>query len=196
VDPELEVEDKVNPQTINVQARKAKKSLFHKRGETLVVNQTTKEINIWTLTAEAKVKPKTQHGDKKQKQKNDIRSKEENNNEPSRKNCLKNKDKEDILTFSKRNQVLNTEKHLLKKCRRCNFKKRKCQLEPLFCNSIQRTCWACGKVGHYPQSPLCKAKKRTTKKEKKFEKENIKPEKKLNRESMNQVNKRIKQIED
>ena len=57
-------------------------------------------------------------------------------------------------------------------------------------------CWACGKFGHYPQSPLCKAKKIPTKKKQKFEKEIIKHEEKLNKESMNQINKRIKQLED
>ena len=85
----------------------------------MVVNQTTEEINIWTLTAEAKVKTKTQYGNKKQEQKNtdDIRIKEENNNEASRKKCLKNneslnpsklqgdKNEEDILSFSKIYQI-------------------------------------------------------------------------------------------
>ena len=52
--------------------------------------------------------------------------------------------------------VLKTPKKSLKKCRRCNFKKRSCILDPLSCSSIGNNCSKCQKNGHYPQSIYCK----------------------------------------
>ena len=47
-----------------------------------------------------------------------------------------------------------------KKCRSCGYK-RKCHLE-IFCKTKDKTCFACLKTGHFPKSPNCKAKKKTS----------------------------------
>ena len=64
----------------------------------------------------------------------------------------------DIIT---RTVILKTPKHCLKKCKRCNFKKRTCVFKSSSCKAIQQWCFKCNKKGHYPQSPYCKANKRS-----------------------------------
>ena len=70
---------------------------------------------------------------------------------------LEDNPEEDVTEMIKRNIILNTPKHCLKKCRRCKFKKRTCTLDPLTCQAIKRFCIKCKKTGHYPQSSYCKA---------------------------------------
>ena len=75
---------------------------------------------------------------------------------------------EGINNIINRNVILKTPKHCLKKCKRCNFKKRTCVFDSSSCKAIQQRCFKCNKKGHYPQSSFCKAWKRSkTSKEKK-----------------------------
>ena len=65
------------------------------------------------------------------------------------------------------------------------------------CNAALRNCWACGKVGHYPQSLNCKAKKRKQNK-KQFsasDKVNFHQNMKISEKSLKLVKKRMKQLE-
>ena len=66
---------------------------------------------------------------------------------------------EEVKHIIKRNQLLDIPKKLLKKCKRCNYKKRNCIVNPSTCNALKRCCFKCKKLGHYPQSPRCKANK-------------------------------------
>ena len=61
-------------------------------------------------------------------------------------------------TDSKVNTI-SLPKHLLKKCRYCNYKKRSCTMSSSSCASQIKKCFRCGKGGHYPQSMCCQANK-------------------------------------
>ena len=54
-------------------------------------------------------------------------------------------------------------KHMLKKCRYCNYKKRLCAINSSSCVARIKKCVKCGKGGHYPQSMCCKASKTSQK---------------------------------
>ena len=77
---------------------------------------------------------------------------------------LEDNDLEDIESINRKYQrnvrFKTVAKKLLKKCKKCNFKKRNCTLDPLTCKAAHRTCWTCGKYGHNPQSQNCKANNR------------------------------------
>ena len=60
---------------------------------------------------------------------------------------------EGIKDIVRRNVILKTPKHCLKKCKRCNFKKRTCFVDSSTCKAAQQWCFKCNKKGHYPQSP-------------------------------------------
>ena len=79
---------------------------------------------------------------------------------------LKDNDEEDIKKILLKNRILKTSKNSLKKCKRCNFKKRSCIFNPSSCKSIGNCCIKCQKSGHYPQSQNCKAKKKVNKSKK------------------------------
>ena len=68
---------------------------------------------------------------------------------------------EGIRDIIARTVILRTPKHCLKKCKRCNFKKRTCVIDSYSCKVIQQNCLKCNKKGHFPQSPYCKAQKRS-----------------------------------
>ena len=60
------------------------------------------------------------------------------------------------LSMMKQVCTLNTiPKRFLKKCKLCCFKKRSCFACPSLCKAIDRTCYACGKQGHFPKSRYC-----------------------------------------
>ena len=81
---------------------------------------------------------------------------------------------EGINDIIARTVILRTPKHCLKKCKRCNFKKRTCVIDSYSCKVIQQNCLKCNKKGHFPQSPYCKAQKRSkATKETKLKKERI-----------------------
>ena len=73
---------------------------------------------------------------------------------------LNDNHEEGIKEIISRNDILKTPKHCLKKCRRCNFKKRNCVLDSSSCKAIQQRCFQ-NKKGHHSQSPYCKVKKRS-----------------------------------
>ena len=58
------------------------------------------------------------------------------------------------------NSIIRTPKKKLKKCRFCNFKKRKCMLNYFSCKALQLSCTKCLKIGHFPQSLNCKARRK------------------------------------
>ena len=77
---------------------------------------------------------------------------------------------------------LITPKRCLKKCRYCNFKKRSCFFNPHSCKAKQLRCYSCLKMGHFPQSLNCKARK--------FVNRMIREEKNKIIDTLNNVNKR------
>ena len=66
---------------------------------------------------------------------------------------------EDIKSLIKRCNILQASRSTLKKCRRCNFKKRKCILDPNMCEAINKICYQCDGIGHFPKSLCCKSRK-------------------------------------
>ena len=64
----------------------------------------------------------------------------------------------DLDAILKVNKILITPKHSLKRCRRCNFKKRICALLPNSCKASQCFCFMCHKFGHFPKSIYCRTK--------------------------------------
>ena len=66
---------------------------------------------------------------------------------------LRDNQEEDLL------KILRTTKRSLKKCRKCNFKKRTCILDPSSCKEARSICRKCERFGHFPQSVYCKAQK-------------------------------------
>ena len=67
---------------------------------------------------------------------------------------------EDVPKIVKRLILSNTSKRSLKKCKKCNFKRRDCLVDSAKCKASQRWCSKCKKHGHYPQSLYCKARKK------------------------------------
>ena len=61
-------------------------------------------------------------------------------------------------------RILISPKHYLKRCRRCNFKKRICVLDPESCKAAQCFCFMCNKFGHFPKSIYCKGRNKSKKK--------------------------------
>ena len=111
-------------------------------------------------------------------------------------NCfqiLGDNNKEATFYIVRRNHILKTPKKLLRKCRYCSYKKRSCVLDSFSCNARSKTCSACSKYGHYPQSMNCKAKSKS--KSVKRDYENCQLMKRLDRGTQNCIQVRIQQIE-
>ena len=107
--------------------------------------------------------------------------------------ALSNNPEEDIEDLIQRIQVLSAKKKSLKKCRRCNFKKRQCILNPSLCTTTNQSCSQCGKVGHFPKSLCCqKRRKSHCQKHKKSEKVHSF---KLSKRNLKLIKIRIKQLE-
>ena len=68
---------------------------------------------------------------------------------------LSDNQEEDLL------KILRTPKQSLKKCRKCNFKKRTCILDPLSCKAVKSVCLKCQRFGHFPQSGCCKDQRKS-----------------------------------
>ena len=47
-------------------------------------------------------------------------------------------------------EIDKTPKHQLRKCRKCNYKKRTCTLNSFSCKASQNVCSFCLKPGHFP----------------------------------------------
>ena len=75
----------------------------------------------------------------------------------------------------KKSEVKSVSKHLLQKCRYCNYKKRSCVVDSSSCVALIKNCSKCGKLGHYPQSMCCKASKASKKVRKYNDQEKRKP---------------------
>ena len=71
---------------------------------------------------------------------------------------LRGNGESDLDKILKVNKILITPKHSLKKCRRCNFKKRTCIIDPGSCKASQFFCFRCNKFGHFPKSIFCKTR--------------------------------------
>ena len=99
---------------------------------------------------------------------------------------------EDVTEIIKRNIILRTPKHCLKKCRRCKFKKRTCNLDSSTCKAIKNFCVKCKKTGHYPQSSYCKYMKKLIRNKKSMK---IYSSKMLRKDVLLVLNKRINQLE-
>ena len=61
--------------------------------------------------------------------------------------------------------ILQTDRKKIKKCHKCNFKKRTCILDPSSCQASQRCCYYCKKKGHFPSSACCKARRKSRSKQ-------------------------------
>ena len=112
---------------------------------------------------------------------------------------LQNNQEESVDQIIERNietqKIFNTKKHLLKKCRRCNFKNRLCMLDISNCPALTKNCFYCMKGGHYPQSLCCK-KKRKAKLRKVYPLHSEIPQRiKIDKNVMELINTRIKQLE-
>ena len=103
---------------------------------------------------------------------------------------------EDIESLIKRLNILRASRSSLKKCRKCNFKKRKCLLDPDMCEAANKVCYQCNKVGHLPKSLCCKRRNSLKKKQLKIKikvsEESVQILSKRNRKLINQ---KIKTLE-
>ena len=70
---------------------------------------------------------------------------------------------EKVENILKRVKLLNTSKRHLKKCKKCNFKKRSCLVDFSTCKSFDKFCSKCNKKGHFPQSQECKSRRKIKK---------------------------------
>ena len=87
-------------------------------------------------------------------------------------------------------------KHLLKKCRYCNYKKRSCDVDSFSCVAWIKKCFKCGKRGHYPQSMCCKASKSSQKvKLRLIDNQDMKQPTEISKEMLHLIKYRISQIE-
>ena len=101
---------------------------------------------------------------------------------------LKDNDEEVMNKIIFKHKILTTPKPSLKKCKRCNFKKRSCILNPLSCKAIKHCCTKCQKIGHHPKSQNCKARPKL-KKSKRIEQRNF------GKDALFLINRRISQLE-
>ena len=66
---------------------------------------------------------------------------------------------EDIGDSIKRFEILSMNKSDFVKCKTCNYKKRKCVLNPSQCNAANKHCFLCDKLGHFPRSRSCQKRR-------------------------------------
>ena len=65
---------------------------------------------------------------------------------------LQDNQEEDLKRIIWRSNILRTERKQIKKCHKCNFKKRTCTLDPASCQASQKCCYFYKKKGHFPSS--------------------------------------------
>ena len=80
---------------------------------------------------------------------------------------LQDNSEETISSIKKRNEINLLPKKSLPKCRTCNFKKRSCATDRLYCSAMTRQCFFCDKRGHYQNSMNCKKQKLLLRKDRK-----------------------------
>ena len=104
---------------------------------------------------------------------------------------------ESVQKIKRRNELLQTSKQFLKKCKRCCFKKRSCLVDSASCNALSQHCFKCNKKGHFPQSLNCKARnKKVAEQSYKEGKHQIKKTYEINKDQLLLLKKRIKELED
>ena len=109
------------------------------------------------------------------------------------KNCfdvLEDNQEEDYQKILKRRSLLHISKKRLKKCKKCNFKRRSCLVDSTECKAHYRSCFKCKKQGHFPRSPQCKAGHKLKKKVSNVSKTFV-----LNKNTLFLVKKRIMELE-
>ena len=93
-------------------------------------------------------------------------------------------------------EILQIPKRKLKKCKKCNFRKRTCLLNPSSCQANQKQCFFCSKYGHFPRSTCCKAKRKCGLKKMIIVKPNSNIQSKLTRKVLKLVKKKICELEE
>ena len=73
---------------------------------------------------------------------------------------LSDNPEETVQNIVKRNWLKNTPKKSLKKCKKCNFKRRSCAVDFSNCKTFHRPCTSCNKLGHNPKSMQCKSRRK------------------------------------
>ena len=122
-----------------------KRNLFHVRK----VKQSSRKIN------HEKVDSCVPNSSKIKYMRSDLKSFETEN----RFDVLKGNEKMDSGSVLKAYGILRKAKQSLKRCKKCNYKKRTCALDPKSCKATHSICFKCKKIGHFPKSMSCKANK-------------------------------------
>ena len=90
--------------------------------------------------------------------------KKKNNSKPvkifNRFQLLEDKQNDDLQDLIRSIKIQKTPRHELKKCRKCNYKKRTCVINSSSCKSIKKVCYVCNKPGHFPNSMNCKKRRK------------------------------------
>ena len=89
-------------------------------------------------------------------------------------------------------KIQQTPRHKLKKCRKCNYKKRTCEIDSSKCKSNVRDCYACHKHGHFPKSMNCKKRKKSSIRKKEI---NDSAPTKISKKNLKLIKKKITEIE-
>ena len=110
---------------------------------------------------------------------------------------LQDNKEEDLNKIIWRSNIIRTERKKIKKCHKCNFKKRTCVLDPASCQASQKFCYFCKKKGHFPSSLCCKARRKKRAKQENNPKvqTNNQSQKRLSKKIINLVKLRIQAIE-
>ena len=102
---------------------------------------------------------------------------------------------DNIESVIKRLKIVTAKKKDLKKCRRCNHKKRKCILHPSSCSALNHTCATCKRVGHFPQSLCCQKRRKSEKHKSKKKSEKKTHSEKVSKKNMKLIRLKIQQLE-
>ena len=105
---------------------------------------------------------------------------------------LEDKQNGDLQDLIRSIKIQKTPRHELKKCRKCNFKKRTCVINSSSCKSIKEVCYVCNKPGHFPNSMNCK-KRRKSSMRKKDKKQSTYV--KISKNDIKLIHKKIEEIE-
>ena len=72
---------------------------------------------------------------------------------------LEDRNEDELNDLIHIHRIQQTPRHKLKKCRKCNYKKRTCEIDSSKCKSNSKDCYACHKHGHFPNSMNCKKRR-------------------------------------
>merc|ERR1711954_129340 len=98
----------------------------------------------------------------KESEDNETRKSKKKNQENSANlfDILREHPEEDISKILTRLEISRIPRKSLQKCKKCNFKKRKCTLDPSSCKAAKMFCMQCKRFGHFPKSIYCKSNKK------------------------------------